>query len=53
MTVPERQARFRELLERSHARRAGIARAYTEYITSFYLLAPIKKENPWLDYLAY
>ena len=30
MTVPERQARFRELLERSHARWAGIARAYAE-----------------------
>src|SRR5687767_7595407 len=30
MTVPERQARFRELLERNHARWAGIARAYAE-----------------------
>ena len=30
MTVPERQARFRDLLERSHARWAGIARAYAE-----------------------
>jgi RNA polymerase sigma-70 factor (ECF subfamily) len=30
MTIPERQARFRELLERSHARWAGIARAYAE-----------------------
>ena len=30
MTVAERQARFRELLERSHARWAGIARAYAE-----------------------
>ena len=30
MTVPERQARFRELLERSHARWAGIVRAYAE-----------------------
>lgn len=28
MSVPERQARFRELLERSHARWVGIARAY-------------------------
>jgi RNA polymerase sigma-70 factor, ECF subfamily len=30
MSIPERQARFRELLERSHARWAGIARAYAE-----------------------
>jgi RNA polymerase sigma-70 factor (ECF subfamily) len=30
MSVPQRQARFRELLERSHARWAGIARAYAE-----------------------
>jgi RNA polymerase sigma-70 factor (ECF subfamily) len=30
MTVPERQAQFREILERSHARWAGIARAYAE-----------------------
>jgi RNA polymerase sigma-70 factor (ECF subfamily) len=30
MTVPECQAQFRELLERSHARWAGIARAYAE-----------------------
>ena len=30
MSLPERQARFRELLERSHARWAGIARAYAE-----------------------
>lgn len=30
MSVPERQARFREILERSHARWAGIARAYAE-----------------------
>jgi RNA polymerase sigma-70 factor (ECF subfamily) len=30
MSVPERQARFCELLERSHARWAGIARAYAE-----------------------
>jgi RNA polymerase sigma-70 factor, ECF subfamily len=30
MTVPERQARFRELLERNHGRWAGIARAYGE-----------------------
>lgn len=30
MTIPERQARFRELLERSHARWAGIARAYAD-----------------------
>lgn len=28
MSIPERQARFRELLERNHARWAGIARAY-------------------------
>src|SRR4051812_7930864 len=28
VSIPERQARFRELLERSHARWAGIARAY-------------------------
>lgn len=28
MPVPDRQARFRELLERNHARWAGIARAY-------------------------
>ncbi len=28
MSVAERQARFRDLLERSHARWAGIARAY-------------------------
>jgi hypothetical protein len=30
MSVLERQTRFRELLERSHARWAGIARAYAE-----------------------
>lgn len=30
MSIPERQARFRELLERSHARWVGIARAYGE-----------------------
>jgi RNA polymerase sigma-70 factor (ECF subfamily) len=30
MSIAERQARFRELLERSHARWAGIARAYAE-----------------------
>lgn len=30
MTAPEREARFRELLERNHARWAGIARAYAE-----------------------
>src|SRR4051794_6128707 len=30
MSIPERQARFRELPERSHARWAGIARAYAE-----------------------
>ena len=30
MTVPERQAQFRELLERSHSRWAGIARAYSK-----------------------
>jgi len=30
MSDSERQARFRELLERSHARWAGIARAYAE-----------------------
>lgn len=30
MTLSERQAQFRELLERSHARWAGIARAYAE-----------------------
>lgn len=30
MSIPDRQARFRELLERSHARWAGIARAYAE-----------------------
>ena len=30
MTLPAREARFRELLERSHARWAGIARAYAE-----------------------
>lgn len=30
MTISERQARFRALLERSHARWAGIARAYAE-----------------------
>lgn len=30
MSIRERQARFRELLERSHARWAGIARAYAE-----------------------
>jgi RNA polymerase sigma-70 factor (ECF subfamily) len=28
MSVPQRQAQFRELLKRSHARWAGIARAY-------------------------
>lgn len=28
MSVPERQSRFRELLERNHARWVGIARAY-------------------------
>lgn len=30
MSIPERQVRFRELLERSHARWAGIVRAYAE-----------------------
>jgi RNA polymerase sigma-70 factor (ECF subfamily) len=30
MSIPARQARFRELLERSHARWAGIARAYAQ-----------------------
>lgn len=30
MSLLERQARFRELLERNHARWAGIARAYAE-----------------------
>jgi RNA polymerase sigma-70 factor (ECF subfamily) len=30
MTLSERQARFRELLERSHAHWVGIARAYAE-----------------------
>ncbi len=30
MSVPERQTQFQELLERSHARWAGIARAYAE-----------------------
>ena len=30
MTIPDHQTRFRELLERSHARWAGIARAYAE-----------------------
>lgn len=30
MSFPERQARFRDLLERSHARWTGIARAYAE-----------------------
>jgi RNA polymerase sigma-70 factor (ECF subfamily) len=30
MTVSQTQARFRELLDRSHARWAGIARAYAE-----------------------
>ena len=30
MSAPERQVQFRELLERSHARWAGIARAYAQ-----------------------
>jgi RNA polymerase sigma-70 factor, ECF subfamily len=30
MSLPDQQARFRELLERSHVRWAGIARAYAE-----------------------
>jgi RNA polymerase sigma-70 factor, ECF subfamily len=30
VSIPERQARFRDLLQRSHARWAGIARAYAE-----------------------
>src|SRR5947208_15822704 len=30
MSIPDRQARFRALLERSHARWAGIARAFAE-----------------------